>query len=135
MGKAMGVAHVVANVGSGGSRPGAHAVGALKGVSQDDQTLRVGERQRAEENTGDDGKDGRGGPDAQGQHQDGGDGESWRLTQLAEGVARVLQGLRQSLKGSLVAMHLLGLLDAPIGTPGGLSRLLWSHAAAEIVIL
>src|SRR5580658_2304782 len=130
MGKAVGVAHVVANVGSGGSRPGAHAVGALKGVSQDDQTLRVGERQRAKENAGDDGKDGSSGSDAQGQHQDGGDGESWRLTQLAEGVARVLQDLRQPLIGALVTVHLLGLLDAPVGAPGCLPRSLWSNALA-----
>src|ERR1700730_3868891 len=95
----------------------------------------VGEGKRAEKNAGNDGKDGSGGSDAQGQHQDGGDGEPWRLTQLTEGVARVLQGLRQALIGALVAVHLLGLLAAPVGAPGGLSRFLWSHALAEIVVL
>ncbi len=136
VGKAVGVAHVVDDVRSGGSRPGAHiAIGTIEGVSQDDQTVWRGEGQRAEKNTGDDGEDGSGGSDAQGQHQDGGDGEPGRVTQLAEGVTRVLQGLRQPLIGSLVAMHLLGLLDAPVGAPGGLSRFLWSHAVAEIVIL
>ena len=131
----MGLAHVVTDVRGGGSRLGGHFVGALEGVSQDDQMVWGGEGQRAEENAGDDGKDGGGGSDAQGQHEDGGDGESWRLTQLAESVASVLQGLRHPLIGALVAVHLLGLLDAPVGAPGGLPRFLCSHALAEIVVL
>ena len=46
-----------------------------------------------------------------------------------------LAGLRQPLIAALVAVHLLGLLDAPVGEPGGPSRFLWIQPLAKIVVL
>ena len=67
VGKAVGVAHVVADIDGGGSRLLAHqAIGAFEGVSQNHQAVWAGEGKRAEKNAGDDGKYSSGGSDAKG---------------------------------------------------------------------
>ena len=103
---------------------------AFKHISQDDQTIRVGERQRTQQYSLDDGKNRRRRPDAQRQHQDGGTRKSGRLAQLAEGISNVLQDLHQPLKRSLVAMQLLGLLHPSISASGGPPCVCSIHAPA-----
>src|SRR5215475_451547 len=125
MAKALRVAHVIANVGSGYAVLGAgRAVRAFQSISQSDDTIRGGERQRAQQYSLDNGKNRRRRPDAQRQHQDGRHGKSRRLTQLTEGMSDVLQNLAQSLKPSLVAMRLLCLLHASVGDSGRSSCLI-----------
>src|SRR6185437_7540247 len=114
--EALRVAHVIADVGSGYAGMSAgRTVRAFQHISQGDQTIRVGERQRTQQYSLDDGKNRRRRPDAQRQHQDGHYCKSGRPTQLAEGISSVLRNLAQPLKRSLVAMQLLRLLHPPVG--------------------
>ena len=133
MAEALRVAHVIADVGSGYAGLSAgRALRTFQLISQDDQTIRVGERQRTQQHSLDDGKNRRRRPNAQRQHQDGRHSKSGRLTQLAEGNSSVLQNLAQPLKRSLVAMQLLRLLHASIGDSGRPSRIFRRHALAQI---
>ena len=63
---------------------------ALKNISKSDQPIRIGKRQRTEQYPFDDRKNRRRRADSQRKHQDGGNGKSRRLTQLAEGISDVL---------------------------------------------
>ena len=107
---------------------------AFKHISQDDQTIRVGERQRTQQYSLDDGKNRRRRPDAERQHQDGRHCKSGRPTQLAEGISSVLRNLAQPFKRSLVAMQLFRLLHASVGEIGGPSCILRGHALAQIFV-
>ena len=64
-------------------------IGACSGVvirlEHPHQPVRVGKRQRPEQRSLDDREDGRVGPDAEGQHRDGGRSEARRLGERAEG--------------------------------------------------
>ena len=107
---------------------------AFKHISQDDQTIRVGERQRTQQYSLDNGKNRRRRPAAQRQHQDVRHCKSGRLTQLAEGISSVLQNLAQPLKRSLVAMQLRRLLHTSVGESGRSSCIFRGHALAQIFV-
>ena len=103
-------------------------------ISHGDQTIRVGEPQRAQQYALDDRKNRRRRSDAQPQHQDSRHGKSGRLTELAEGISGVLQNPAQSLKPSLVAMQLLRLFHASVGDSCGSSCLFRGHTLAQIFV-
>jgi hypothetical protein len=63
----------------------------LDGVGEDDELLRVREGEGAQEHTFDDGEDGGGGADAEGQHEDGGERETGRFGEMANGDLQVTQ--------------------------------------------
>ncbi len=71
---------------------------AIVGVADAVEPCGIGHRQRAQKDALHQREDGRVGADAQSQCNDRRDGESWRLAQLAQGMAQVL---KQLLHGSL----------------------------------
>src|SRR5215472_17077607 len=119
MSEALGVAHVIADVGSGYAGLSAGlALRAFQLISQDDQLIRVGERQRTEQHSLDHRKNRRRRPNAQRQHQDGRQRKSGRLSYVAQGIPNVLQHVTKPLKSSLVAMPLLRLFHASVSESG-----------------
>ena len=134
--KALRVAHVIADVRSGYAGVNARrAVRAFQHISQGNQTIRVGKRQRAQQYSLDNRKNRCRRTNAQRQHQDGSPGKSGRFAQLAKATSGVLQNLAQPLKPSLVAMQLLRLLHSPVSDSGRPTRIFRGHAAAEIFLL
>jgi hypothetical protein len=63
----------------------------LDGVGEDDELLRMREGEGAQEHAFDDGEDGGGGADAEGQHEDGGERETGRFGEVANGDLQVTQ--------------------------------------------
>jgi hypothetical protein len=63
----------------------------LDGVGEDDELLRMREGEGAQEHTFDDGEDGGGGADAEGQHEHGGERETGRFGEMANGDLQVTQ--------------------------------------------
>src|SRR5262249_5187082 len=76
------------------------------------QALRLRKRQRAQENSVNDGEDGDVCADTKSQGQQCDRGESRALQQGAQRVTRIVQGLFDPRNGPLVAMQFFGVLDA-----------------------
>ncbi len=73
---------------------------ALNRVGEDDQLFGMREGKRAQEHAFDDGEDGRGGADAESQHENGSQREAGRLGEMADGDLQVLHAKLLGVMGS-----------------------------------